>query len=137
MIQGYKYTLIISQYDYSRHMYLVIFDQATFLENAKNLAIELQKYKRDEGDIRETEFGDLKYFKESDIAPRYNINDQGDIYFLNAVYANYLMGESIEYYDCSRRGSAGFKKKVDKEAIRNHHNGSRVMGIVKKYFDIA
>lgn len=137
MASDYKYTLIVSQYDYSRHMYLVKFDPITFIESAKNFTAELQKYKRDGGDTREIEFGDLKYFKESDIASRYNVNDQGDIYFINAVYSNYLMGESIEYYDCSRRESAGFKKKSAKEAIREHHNGLRVMEILKKHFDIA
>ena len=133
----HKYTLIISQYGYSRHMYIVKFIPETFLQNAMNLATELETYKRDKDDERAIEFGDLKYFKENNIASRYNVNDQGDIYFINAMYVNYLMGESIEYYDCSRRESAGFKKKSEQEAIREHHNGSKVMEILKKYFEIA
>ena len=133
----YKYTLIVSQYDYSRHMYIVKHDPKTFIQNAKNLVIELEKYKRDEDDKKDIVFGDLTYFRQEDISSRYNINDQGDIYFINAVYANYLIGEAIEYYEYSRRESAGFKKKMAKEAIQKHHNGLEIKTILRKYFEIV
>lgn len=133
----YKYTLIVSQYDYSRHMYIVKHDPKTFIQNAKNFATELEKYKRDEDDKRDIVFGDLAYFDQEVFSSRYNINDQGDIYFINACYANYLIGEAIEYYEQSRRESAGFKKKTAKEAILKHHNGLEVKKILRKYFEIV
>lgn len=134
----YKYSLIISQYHHSRHMYIVKIDE-NFIENARKCATEIMKYKRN-GEITTKYLGDLEpeySGKDKEMRSRYNINDAGDICFINAGYANYCMGEAFKYKEDSRRESVGFKKKIVIEAIRDHHNDNKIFEIVKKYFEIA
>lgn len=131
----YKYTLIISQFYYSRHFFIIKHDE-NFIENAKKFAIDLIEYKRCEETDRPPYIGDLEYATEQ-IRPRYNINDQGDIYFLQSNYANFCMGESWTYQRDSMRESRGFQSKAVLNRISNHHDLGRVMSIVKKYFEIA
>lgn len=118
-------------------MFIVKIDE-NFIETARKFSAELMNYKRDETDNRGIYLGDLdpKYCT-SEMRCRYNINDHGDIYFINATYANRCMCESWEYKEHSRRESAGFKSKAVLESIKNHHNYDEVKDIVKKYFEIA
>lgn len=132
----FKYSLIISQYYYSRHMFIVHLKE-DFLENAKSFAAELMTYKRDEDCKREMYLGDFDYIKDSEIRRRYNINDSGDIYFIQSPYINYLMNEAIDYHEDSLRESRGFQKKAITNAISDHHNYRKVKEIVEKYFEIA
>jgi len=136
-MSDYKYTLIVSQYRHSRHMFLVKHNPETFLESAKNFTAELEKYKRNEDFERDIDLGDLVYHKEDVIHSRYNINDFGDIYFINAEYANGLMHDAIEYHEASRRESVGFKKKGVTESIEKHHSLWKVKEILLRHFEIA
>lgn len=133
----YKYSLIVSQYYHSRHIFLVKIDE-NFIESARNFVSELEKYKRGSEDLREIYLGDLdeKYCGD-ELRSRYNINDAGDIYFINGNYANHLMYEGYHYYECTRRESVGYKRKTVTEDIAKHHNYSKVEEIVEKYFKIV
>lgn len=132
----YNYTLIISQYYHSRHFFIV---QHTddFLKRAKLCADELMLYKRDEGDTRELYAGDIDYDKTSEIRVRYNINDAGDIYFIQSNYANYLASESRKYLEDSIRESKGYQEKKITDQISEHHDYSHISKIVQKHFDLA
>ncbi|MGF7046346.1 hypothetical protein J2T13_000822 [Paenibacillus sp. DS2015] len=133
----YEYTLIISQYYYSRHFFIVKHDE-NFIEKARAFAEELMNYKRDANNEKELYLGDLDpRYVGNEIRPRYNINDCGDIYFLQANYANKLMGESWQYKNDSRRERQGFQKKAVTESIDKHHCENKVFEIVKKHFEIA
>lgn len=137
-INTYNYTLIISQYYYSRHFFMVKHGNH-FLENAREFATELMTYKRGE-DYYKKEFylGDLDpQYVQKEIRSRYNINDAGDIYFLQSNYANYLMCESWSYKEDTRRESRGFQKKVDEQAISDRHNYGIIKDIVERHFEIA
>lgn len=132
----YKYSLIVSQYYHSRHMFIVHIKD-DFIEKAKKFSYELMAYKRDEGKQKELDAGDLDYIKSDEIRRRYNINDSGDIYFIQSPYANYCMSVAIEYREDSIRESRGFQKKVITNAIEKHHNYNKVKEILEKYFEIA
>jgi hypothetical protein len=137
-----RYSLIVSQYYHSRHMFIVKIDE-NFIDNARKFACELMEYKRsslpdDFYSSRGKYLGDLdpEYCGEK-LRPRYNINDTGDIYFINFKYANRCMYEAFEYREDSRRESVGFKKKSVTDSIAEHHNRDRVKEILEKYFEIA
>jgi hypothetical protein len=133
----FKYTLIISQYYHSRHIFIV-HHTPDFIERARAFAAELMAYKRDDDCQRDIYLGDLDpEYCGTNIRPRYNINDSGDIYFLQAFYANALMDESWDYKNDSRREAAGFKSKKVWEDIHRHHDAAKVYEIVKRHFEIA
>lgn len=132
----YKYSLIVSQYYFSRHMFIVHIKE-DFIEKAKQFAYELMVYKRSEDCERELYAGDLDYIKDGEIRRRYNTNDSGDIYFIQSPYANYCMHEAIEFREDSIRESRGFQKKSITNAISEHHDYRKVKEIVGKYFEIA
>jgi hypothetical protein len=131
----YKYTLIISQFYYSRHYFIVKHDKH-FMENAKKFALELMKHKRFIDTEREFYIGDLEA-ESKKIRQRYNINDQGDIYFIQSYYANYCMTVTWMYLEDTRRESRGFQKKAVVERISKHHSYIDVKKIVEKHFKIA
>ena len=133
---AYKYTLVVSQYYNSRHTFIVEHKE-DFLEKAKAFASELMKYKRDSDNDREMYLGDLDYIKDSKIRRRYNINDSGDIYFLQSDYANYCKDEALEYKEMSSRESKGYQKKAITNQINEHHSYHKVKEILEKYFEIA
>jgi hypothetical protein len=132
----YKYTLIVSQYYHSRHMFICHL-KTNFINNAKDLSYDLMTYKRDEGCERELYAGDLDYIKDEVIRRRYNVNDSGDIYFIQSNSINSLMGECSELQDYSRRESRGFQSKKVTDGISEHHNYLIVKEMVEKYFEIA
>jgi hypothetical protein len=140
-MSDYKFTLIISQYRWSRHSFIVK-HCPDFLEKAKAFAVELITYKRGENNNGwnkppEENLGDLTYHKEDKIYPRYNINDAGDIYFINSAYANYLKDIAIEYAEVSKRESKGYKPKGYEEDVAKSHNFRTVKEILEKHFEIV
>jgi hypothetical protein len=140
-MRDYNYTLIVSQYRWSRHQFIVKC-KPDFLEKAKAFATELMACKRGIEDapwrkpIAES-LGDLTYHKDDMIYPRYNINDAGDIYFINSNYCNSLKNEILEYAEHSRREAQGYKPKGMAEDIQEHHNFMKVKEILEKYFEMA
>jgi hypothetical protein len=136
-MEGFNFTLLVSQYRWSRHSFLVKHDPETFLEKAKAFTAELEAYKRDSKCMTEIRYGDLTYKSTAEISGRYNVNDYGDIYFISSRCANSLVNEAISYYETSRRESAGYKPKALIEDIERHHNKLEVMEILKKHFEIV
>ena len=136
-----KYCLIVSQYRHSYHT--IIFKQIEDISNHKyalmKLVEELEKYKRDTEDTRETHFGDLKYLPDDskELFYRYNVNDTGDIYIIHHESINRLKEEAIYYelngYKDSRRY---ISQKVIKD-VSQHHYYETIKRIVTKYFEIA
>lgn len=138
---SFKYSLIVSQYYHSRY-YFIVNCTDDFVEKAKTFATELMAYKRDEAEnkyrnpIKEN-LGDLIYFKDPEIKARYNINDAGDIYFIQGNSINHLFGEMEYYKKYSVMESKGYIKKAIVQAIENHHDVSIISEIVKKHFVLA
>ena len=130
--------LIVSQYRYSRHLFLVEYVEETFRDSARGFIKELEEYKRpEEWAMKEIHYGDLigKHF--SPDKSRYNVNDAGDIYFLIKEKVSSHMREIEGYIETSIRESVGYKSKIAKmarESIETHHDYGRVREIVEKYF---
>ncbi|WP_135552068.1 hypothetical protein [Paenibacillus cymbidii] len=137
MESPFKYTLIVSQYYYSRHFFIVHHTH-DFLEKARLFAAELMEYKRSGDNPRPIRLGDLDpEWSSGNIRGRYNINDTGDIYFIQGNYANRLMEESWEFRDTSKRESRGFQSKQVMQDISKNHDRTKVRAIVEKHFEIA
>lgn len=132
----FKYTLLVSQYYHSRHMFIVKHKE-DFLEQAKKCATELIKYKRESGSEREISLGDLTYFEDDTIRSRYNINDQGDIYFIQGHYIQSLMADVLNYNEVSANQKRGRIKKAVLNDVAEHHQLSEITKIVEKYFEVA
>jgi hypothetical protein len=82
--------------------------------------------------------GDLDpQYSTGSIRSRYNINDAGDLYFIQSNYANYCKNTAIEFAEDSRREAVGFKRKEVLDGITIHHDSGKVFKIVEKYFEIA
>lgn len=133
-----KYSLVISQYSYSRHMFIVKIDE-NFIDKARECAVELMAYKRGDAVTDKTYLGDLdpEYTQDKKTRQRYNINDYGDIYFINFTYATRCMYEAFKYKEDSRRESAGYQKKGLVQQISRHHDLNKVRDIISKHFEIA
>lgn len=132
----YKYTLIVSQYYHSRHTFIVHHTE-DFIERAKKFAAELIVYKRDEGSEEGMYLGDLDYIKDDKIRSRYNINDQGDIYFIQSGYAHFLKDRAVEFSTVSDRENRGYQSQRITDAIAEHHSYRKIKEIVKRHFKIA
>jgi len=112
--------------------------EGDFIEKARVFALELMKYKRDEENSTRNYLGDLDpQYQQNDIRSRYNINDEGDIYFINSKYANNCMRQAFRYKEDTRRESSGYQKRTVLDNIAKHHDYHTVFAIVEKYFEIA
>ncbi len=129
-----KVLLITSQYYYSRHSFIVEYDEGTFQQQAIECVKELEKYKRQADDTREFNLGDLdnKWFKES--RTRCNVNDAGDIYFEVCNSINKATHYISEYQEQSRIGQRGYQPKRIINAIEEHHQYRIIKDIVAKHF---
>ncbi len=136
-----KYCLIVSQYRHSYHTFIV--KQIEDISNHKyalmKLVEELEKYKRDTEDTRETHFGDLEYLLDDSkgIFYRYNVNDTGDIYVIHHESINRLKEEAIHYeLNGYKDGRRYISQKVIQD-VSQHHYYETIKRIVTKYFEIA
>jgi hypothetical protein len=135
----FKYTLIVSQYYHSRHFFIVKHTE-DFIEKARLFALDLFKLKRSEGHfVRECQLGDLdpKYIGDPNvIKSRYNINDAGDIYFIQGNHANHCMNVANEYHETSVLQGRGRISKAVLNDVSKHHNYYDVKNVVEKHFEI-
>ncbi|OOM17157.1 hypothetical protein CLSAB_18770 [Clostridium saccharobutylicum] len=137
-MNDYRYTLIISQYYHSYHYFIVEFNKDTFVKQMQELTKELNKYKSGNKEHTDIEQSDPFYnYEDNKIRYRYNVNADGDIYFLNAKYVNWLQGQIREYQNTARQMNKGYKKKSVLDAIWEHHNYDKVFKIIEKHFTIA
>ena len=90
-----KYVLIVSQYYYSHHCFVVSASEDGYREKALSLIEKLENYKRDDDNERLYHYGTL--FRENaytEISGRWNVNDAGDIYFIPLRFGNGGFAES-------------------------------------------
>lgn len=133
----YKYTLIVSQYYHSRIFFLVKFTN-DFIQQSIKFISELEDCKRSGTECYEKSFGDFEFRKDDpEIHYRYNVNDEGDIYFLNHTYADKAMYDAINYNMDSYYESREYVRKEIRERIYNHHDYKTVRELVEKYFEIV
>lgn len=136
-----RYCLIVSQYRYSYHTFIVKVptDIETFKSCLFNLIKELENYKRNSDDTREINYGDLEslLYKNKELFNTYNINDAGDIYIRNFESINRLKDEAIYYEKKEVERDKRYKTQKEIEDTEHHHGYDTVYQIVKKYFEIA
>ncbi|WP_017814431.1 hypothetical protein [Paenibacillus shenyangensis] len=137
---GYKYTLIVSQLYFSRHFFIVHHNDE-FLETARNFTEEVVLYKRgvrpEWNDVKITH-GDLALeYCMNGIRSRYNVNDVGDIYFIQANTTDVCIDSIMYYHEESIRGMRGYQSKKVLENIENYHEYHRLKEIVEKHFSIV
>lgn len=135
----YRVTLIISQYYHSYHYFIVMIpNNVNFIRTLREFTKELDCYK---GSTRCLKNSDVFYYEETDeIEHRYNVNSNGDIYFLNFCTSNaaqQYIQKSIHETNETRYFRRGYKKKSVLEDIRKHHDYDKVREIVEKHFVIA
>ncbi len=112
-----------------------------FMTQALEFTKELVKYKRmgiEWYKGKEEYVGDLGYgvvYPEADMRGRYNINDAGDIYFINSDSINNLMYDYRHYIDDSKRESRGYIKKAVTESISSNHDSKIVNELINKHFN--
>lgn len=134
-MKKYNYCLIISQYYHSRHSFVVEFPE-DFTERCKEFIMALEDYKR-ENKEQPYRFGDIGYHSSEDtICRRYNVNDAGDIYFINSNSINELMGVAEDYFLTSYKESRPYQRKEITHNIYQHHKFDEVQKIVEQYFNI-
>ena len=137
--EEYKYCLIVSQYYNSYIMHLVKITE-NFREEAVKCAKEIVEHKRAGETIirngKKDYIGDLEYIRKDDILRyRYNINDVGDLYFINYKYANAALGDCEQYFEKAR--NKGYVRKSMQERIDTIHKDIDIYNIIKRHFEIA
>ena len=137
----YKYILIVSQYWHSYYMFAVKApEDDKIIEKMQQCTIELDKYKGGgvNSDHVLKKISDPFYdYKENKIRSRYNVNGNGDIYFIMMNTIQGLMDQQKYYLDECTQMSKGDKKKTLLEDISNNHSYGKVKEIVTKYFEMA
>ena len=140
-MKTYKYILIVSQYWHSYHIFAVEApEDGKLIEKMQQCTIELDKYKGGgvNSDHVLRKVSDPFYdYKDNKIRPRYNVNGNGDIYFIMRNTIQELMDKQEYYLDECAQMSKGYKKKALLEDIANNHDYEKVKEIVTKYFKMA
>lgn len=75
--------------------------------------------------------------KEKEPCFRYNVNDYGDIYFLNFVSVNDALDAAKKYFDDERTASRGYKRKSIQEEISKCHDKNKILEIIESIYEIA
>lgn len=130
----YKYSLIISQYYHSRYSFIVEFPN-NFIGTCEKFLEDIQDYKR--GNRKQPyQYGDFGYRNTDKIFLRYNVNDEGDVYVINACSINDLKDMAEKYAIDSYRESRQYIKKNVLEEINKHHDYFKISTIVDKHFNV-
>lgn len=136
-----KYILIVSQYYYSHHRFVVSATEENFREKALTLIEKLEDYKRGEGNKRNYSYGSERETAYRCIDSRWNVNDVGDIYFIPCQSISDTMDSAREYdsivwFDRQFKGAP--KKQLEKieSSIFKHHSFDEIKNIVESVFEI-
>lgn len=135
-----KYVLIVSQYYYTHHCFVVRADEANFREKARTLVEKLEDVKRD---------NERPYYygcSESDsfypyVTARWNVNDVGDIYFIPcesvsealyeaAEYSSYYKKEQV-YNTCSKK-----QREYVENQVLQYHTYGKIKSVVESVFEV-
>lgn len=136
MENKFKFTLIISQYYHSWHYFIVEHNEETFIKQMQELTKELDKYKGGGIGDKRINQSDPYYGDLGTIRYRYNVNANGDIYFINSHSVNDLQQIIQRDINDTRYSRQGFKKKAITDDINKNHNYNDVSKIINKYFEI-
>ena len=135
-----KYVLIVSQYYYSHHCFVVSAEEENFREKALTLIEKLEDYKRDNKGIP-YHYGSERSEAYTNISYRWNVNDEGDIYFIPCgsltdamVVAEEYSTELNKLKKC--KGIKAARWREIEKAIDNHHLYSRIRDIVYSVFKV-
>ncbi len=139
-----KYVLIVSQYYYSHHCFVVSAEEGNYREKALTLIEKLEDYKRDDDNERPYHYGTL--FRENaymEISGRWNVNDVGDIYFIPCKSVTEALQKAEEFNSelnrkqwLNGRGLTAAQRKVIEKNINEHHLYSRTAKIVGECFAV-
>ena len=140
-MENVKYILIVSQYYYSHHCFVVSAAEENFREKALTLIEKLEDYKRDEGNQDDYRYGYPREEAYTDISVRWNVNDQGDIYFIPCSSFSEALDNAKEYnselkFISDFKGTS--KKRLAKieTEIFLHHSSNKVKDIAGSIFNI-
>lgn len=138
-----KYVLIVSQYYYSHHCFVVSAEEENYREKALTLIEKLEDYKRDDDDERPYHYGSSCENAYMEISGRWNVNDAGDIYFIPCKSVTEALQKSEEFnLELNRKqwlkgGSlTAAQRKVIEKNIDEHHLYSRISKIVGECFAV-
>ncbi|MEZ3454898.1 MAG: hypothetical protein K1W17_11125 [Oscillospiraceae bacterium] len=138
-----KYILIISQYYYSHHCFVVSASEENFREKALTLIEKLEDCKRDEGNQSEYRYGYPREEAYTDISVRWNVNDVGDIYFIPCSSVLAALNNAAEYNSelqyTKRYNVRDMSKKrlaQIEAAVSKYHRYCDIRDIVKNIFEI-
>lgn len=136
-----KYILIVSQYYYSHHCFVVSASEENFREKALTLIEKLEDYKRGEENKRNYNYGSERETAYRCIDSRWNVNDVGDIYFIPCQSMFGVMKHTSEYntdFLLATRYKGIPKKQREKmeDEVFLHHSFDEVKDIVGSVFEI-
>ena len=145
-MKTYKYILIVSQYWHSYYMFAVKApEDDKLIEKMQQCTIELDKYKGGGvNNYHAIKTSDPFYdYKDNKIRSRYNVNSNGNIYFImrNTIQElkyqyEYYLGQCVQMSKLYKM-SEGYMKKLVHKKISNNHNCEKVREIVTKYFEMV
>lgn len=136
-----KCILIISQYYYSHHCFVVSSEEENFREKALTLIEKLEDYKREGWDKRPYRYGTSRDDAYTDIRCRWNVNDAGDIYFIPCESATEALRESEDYNSELYRkqwckGVKAARRKEVENSIDKHHLYGYISKLVSECFNV-
>ncbi len=138
-----KYVLIVSQYYYSHHCFVVSAEEENYREKALSLIEKLEDYKRNDDDERPYHYGSFRDRAYIEISGRWNVNDAGDIYFIPCGSVTEALQRAEEFNSelnktqwLKGRGLKAAQRKVIEKNIDEHHLYSRTAKIVGECFAV-
>jgi len=136
-----KYILIVSQYYYSHHCFVVSSEEESFREKALTLIEKLEGYKREDRDKYPYRYGTIRDNAYTDIRYRWNVNDAGDIYFIPCESVTEALRESEEYNSELNKiqwckGVKANRRKEVVNSINKHHLYSCISKLVSECFNV-
>lgn len=138
-----KYVLIISQYYYSHHCFVVSSEEEAYREKALSLIERLEDYKRNDDDKRPYHYGSFRENAYMVISGRWNVNDAGDIYFIPCKSVTEALQKAEEFNSelyktqwLKGSGLTAAQRKVIEKNINEHHLYSRTAKIVGECFAV-
>lgn len=138
-----KYVLIVSQYYYSHHCFVISAEEESYREKALTLIEKLEDYKRDDDDERQYHYGSPRENAYTEISGRWNVNDAGDIYFIPCKSVTEALQKSEEFnLELNRkqwlkgRSLTAAQRKVIEKNIDEHHLYSRTAKIIGECFAV-
>ncbi len=139
-MKNVKYILIVSQYYYSHHCFVVSAKEENYREKALSLIERLEDYKRDTEDKRSYHYGEDRDIAYTNIHYRWNVNDDGDIYFLPCGSMTEALHRAEEYNNEIHRAKYNREKTsvrshIDSQVCR-HHSEMTVARLVAECFKV-